>query len=466
MGSEKKDFDAVAELAKLAQFQFIDERQLQKWVDRVMEIDPERIEWHVRRLSGIGGSEIGVLVGALRNYYHPHSSAPHVVGSKLLEVLPEEPNGDMLRGTTLEPVARDIYRKQILKTYPLAKPRDDIMDDLQTFRDEERPWLIGTPDEVMELEPGKIWIIDYKCPTPAALAEYAISGVPFYYAAQLHHYTTIAQKMGYEIAGLQLASLDMKNWNMDLRDVPYEKSFADECLHAGDYYWNEFVMKGVVPPMGKVKRYGDAEDVHDNLREAAVSYSLWKTLGNFAIKQGDLVGQRIRESGITMDASVDSINIGITDIKAERTLDVEAMAHALNTEDGIDTKPLRKEGSWDIAKLLTEVIRANGITDADDPRLDAFRNVGEFDQKLVLDAFRRIGKDISPYVLDEEIKLVLAKGKNEYAATVSGAMKDAASEGAYALVDQMRDRVIEAEGAFNEALMEKSRAKRSKKAAP
>lgn len=462
--SQNNNYDAIAELSKLPQFQFIDERQMQKWVDRVMAIDPERIEWHVRRLSGIGGSEIGVLVGALRNYYHPHSSAPHIVGSKLLSVLPEEPNGDMMRGTQLEPMARDIYRKQILKSYPNAKPRDDIMEDLQTFRDDQRPWLIGTPDEVMELEPGKVWIIDYKCPTPAALQEYAISGVPFYYAAQLHHYAVIAEKKGHKIAGLQLASLDMKNWNMDLRDVPYEKTFADECLHAGDYYWDNFVMMGTIPQMGKIKRYGEAADVHENLREAAVSYSLWKNLGNYAVKQGDLVAQKIKTSGITLESDVDSISIGIVDIRAERTLDIDAMANAIGEEEGIDPEQYRKPGEWDAAKLLAEIVQTNGITDPEDPRLAKFKTTGEYDPKLILDVFRRLGKDIGPFIQEEEIKFALAKGKGEYTATLSSVMKDAAAEGAKPLVETMRDRVIEAEKALCEAQIEHSIAKRAKKA--
>lgn len=437
-------FDAKAELRKLPQFPFIDERRIDKWIDRVMSIDPERIEWHVRRLSGIGGSEIGVLVGALRGYYHPHSSDTELVGHKLLHVLPTEPNGDMLRGQVLEPVARDIYRKQILERFPQAIPRDDIIENLGKFRDEKRPWLIGTPDEVMEVEPGKIWIIDYKCPTPDALAEYAISGVPFYYAAQLHHYRFIAQKMGYQIDGLQLASLDMKKWRMDLRDVPYDAALEAECLFAGDHYWTDFVMQGRIPSTNASKRYGEATDIHDNLREGAILYTLWGSIGNHFAKRQAQIGDRVRDANLTLDPSVDSVSVGIVDIKAEREFDEDGMAKALE-EQGVDASNFTQEGDWDVAALLDALIKSGNFSGPDDPRLANFRQAATFDTKAMQEQFRKLGLDMSPFIQSETIKFGLSRSKTPYAEHIRSSLKEIVESSSKQYVDTVRDKLIAAE---------------------
>ncbi len=436
-------FDPVQELKTLPQYPFIDERRVALWVDRVMSIDPERIEWHVRRLSGFGGSEIGVLVGALRGYFHPHSSATELVGQKLLHVLPDEPNGHMLRGQLLEDFARDMYRKQILEQYPQAKPRDDIIANLGKFRDAERPWIIGTPDEVMELEPGKIWIIDYKCPTPDALSEYGVSGVPFYYAAQLHHYRHIAEKMGYEIAGMQLASLDYVKFRMDLRDVPYDQVLADECIYAGDYFWNEFLLRGLIPSSGAGKTYGDAADVHENIAEATALYAIYKNIGNHFSKQGDLVAKKLSECGLGLHPDVDSITVGIVDVKADRQINPVSMAAELG-KHGIDPKEFTKPGDWDVDKVVSALAEAKGVS-PEDPSMDAFRKAADLSPADLLAHFRRLGLSLAPHIQSEGLKLALARGKSPYVGEISGAIKEHIAEKSTEFADKVRDFAIDAE---------------------
>lgn len=457
-------FDPAKELQTLPQYPYIDQRRVPLWVDRVMSIDPERIEWHVRRLSGFGGSEIGVLIGALRGYFHPHSSATALVAQKLLHSLPEEPNGHMLRGQLLEDFARDMYRRQILEIYPQAKPRDDIIADLGKFRDAERPWIIGTPDEVMELEPGKIWIIDYKCPTPDALAEYGVSGVPFYYAAQLHHYRHIAEKMGYEIDGMQLASLDYVKFRMDLRDVPYDPVLAEECIFAGDHFWNNYLLKGLIPSSGAGKTYGSSEDVHDNIAEATALYAIYKNIGNHFSKQGDLVAKTLSSSGLTLDPSVDSISVGIVDVKAERSFDEKAMAAELKSH-GMDPKEFTKPGEWDPERLAQALSAQMGVSPSA-PEMDAFRKPEELSAADLLGHFRRLGLDITKHIQNDGLKLALARGKSSYVSEISSSIKDRIAEQASPFAEQIRDFAISAEEAWQEREISKLQVSAAKRRGP
>lgn len=457
-------YDPLAELKTLPQFPHIEPRRIARWVDRVEQIDPGRMPWHVRRLSGIGGSEIGVLVGALRGYFHPHSSATKMARQKLLLDLPEEPNGHMLRGQELEPMARDIYRKQILEIFPQAKPRDDIIETLGKFRDEKRPWVIGTPDEVMEVEPGKIWIIDYKCPTKASLAEYSTSGVPFYYAAQLHHYRYIAQKMGFKIDGLQLASLDYDNWRMDLKPVPFDPVLEADCLFAGDYYWNEHVLKGIVPPLGTAKKFGNASELPDNLVSIAADYALERSIANHFDRRADNIVQNIRDADLRLDPNVDSINVGIVDVKAKRSLDFDKMAQELQ-KHGIAQADLMQPGEWDTDKVLKALAQARGADPenlASDSIFATLKTAPTLSEKTVLEKFRALGFDLSPFIISEELSFGLSRGKNAYAEHMSATIKETLKDSAASISETLRESMINAEFEFNAADIERT-AKRSRK---
>lgn len=437
-------YNPISELQTLPQFSFINPDRFQPWIDRVNAIDPGRLPWHVRRLSGFGGSEIGVLVGALRGYYHPHQSANQLVAMKLLNVLPEPPNGDLLRGQEMEEFARAKYRQQILLRYPNAKPRDDIIEHLGKFRDPKYPWLIGTPDEVIEVEPGKIWIVDYKCPNPTALEEYKNSGVPFYYSAQLHHYRYIAEQMGYEISGLELASLDYKEWNMFCQEVPYSKNLEEQCLYAGDYYWNQFVMKGVVPPKDGVKRYGDIADLHNNLREGAVLYTLYASVSNYLAKQKDRIHDLIKQSGASLDTSVDNISVGLVNILANREYDLTAFDQELQKQS-IPRVLYEDSGEYDSSKMLNFIMNHFDVKDPNHVVLQQFKTSPTLNPKLMLEQARKIGLDIAPFIISEEIKLQLARSQDLYSEHMRKELQTIVKVAAKDFVEQIREQLLTAE---------------------
>lgn len=231
----------ISSLNDLPQRQFINDVDARIWVDSVLEREPDRAWWHFERLFGIGGSEIGVFLGHEEGMYHPFTTARKITESKLLRAPLEATNGDMQRGTAMEDTAQGMYRGKVEARGGIA--RQDLMEKMKGYYDPEHPWLVGNPDDIVE-ENGKIYIVDYKVPMPDQIAHYDHTGVPFYYAAQVHHYRLIAEKCGIHIDGLRLCSLDLKAWDIDERPVPYSQETTDAIIATGDKFWFDHVMVG------------------------------------------------------------------------------------------------------------------------------------------------------------------------------------------------------------------------------
>src|SRR5690625_2513931 len=71
------------------------------WLRATLATDPSRINWHIRRAGGFGGSEMGALVAAIQN--RSGRMSPHrIIRQKLLRLPPDRPNVDMRRGLAME----------------------------------------------------------------------------------------------------------------------------------------------------------------------------------------------------------------------------------------------------------------------------------------------------------------------------------------------------------------------------
>jgi hypothetical protein len=259
----------LSRLQELPQYPYINTVDAEVWVDSVIAREPDRAWWHFDRLSGIGGSEIGVFLGNEEGMFHPFTSARQITEAKLLRRPLEAANGDMARGTALESVVQGMYRARVAARN--GSPRQDLMDKMKGYRDPDHPWLVGNPDDIVE-ENGKIYIVDYKVPMPDQIAHYDHDGVPFYYAAQVHHYRLIAEKCGIHIDGLRLCSLDLKGWDVDERPVPYSEQTSEDILAIGDKYWNDYVMVGRLAPTSTLNRTRSFSELKIELREPIQSH--------------------------------------------------------------------------------------------------------------------------------------------------------------------------------------------------
>ena len=134
--------DAVVDYVKtLPQAMMIDPEDCIEWVRKVSLLtDNHEPIWHVRRLRGIGSSEIGACVTSMRGGYSPFLSARDVVKSKLMKLAPDDGSGHTRRGNALEPMIRDMFHAQF-KT----RSEDAMMNAMLDFKVKDAPWMVGNP---------------------------------------------------------------------------------------------------------------------------------------------------------------------------------------------------------------------------------------------------------------------------------------------------------------------------------
>jgi hypothetical protein len=428
--------DAVRDINLLPQAKYINDIDMHRWLDKVMEYDPERLSWHVRRLRGFGGSEIGTLWMSQRDLFHPFHSCTDVVNDKLLKNLPLEPDGNLERGSMLEePILRVKYRAIMTKKYAdLGKTvrfRDDLFPLFNHYRDQDPSlsWLNGTPDEIMEVD-GKLTIIDYKAPTTGTLATYngyAQDDAPVYYKAQLHHYATIAQKLGLEVTALQLASLNYNKFAFDLRDIPLDPVFQKELLDAGTHYWSNFVLRGLPPPPTTSKAFSQEVDLPLRTRELAEQYAVLSVIQNVAKDKREQVQTELNNLTVPIDTSVDVVVSGTVNIEATRTID-HAPLLALLAKKGVETDSVFEPNKLDLNALTRLAKRTLHCDDENDAVFDSLRVKGENGETKTLDVHallmlaRKHDVPLGPYILSESARFSLNRARSNTATELKMAL--------------------------------------------
>ncbi len=136
--------------------------------------DPERQEWLEKRRTGIGGSDIGAILGLSR-----YKGQLEVYCQKTGELPEQQTNELMFWGITNEDVvAREWARRLGKKVHRVN----------QTFQHPDHPWLIANIDRKVV---GEQAILEVK--TSHALNErrWDEDGIPLYYQAQVQHYLLV-----------------------------------------------------------------------------------------------------------------------------------------------------------------------------------------------------------------------------------------------------------------------------------
>lgn len=241
----------------LPQRQAIEDGDIGPWLDRTMEMASRRhgistpqdvfnhVLWHVRRASGIGGSESGAMLSHYAEEGATFQSARDIVQQKLLKAAPSPATRDMQRGVRAEEHIQRIFLEQYKAT-----SRTDLVDLTRGFRPEKAPWIIGTPDDIIA-HLNRILIADYKAPS-AEVYEKLEQKVSFEYRAQLHHYAIVVNAAGIKFSGLALAPFSPRDFNVGFFEVPFDTAFARELATAATRIWREHVMVGVLPEATEV----------------------------------------------------------------------------------------------------------------------------------------------------------------------------------------------------------------------
>ena len=341
------DFDqqvkAVVDYVKtLPQSSMIDPEDCIDWVRKVSLLtDNHQPIWHARRLRGIGSSEIGACVASMRGEYSPFQNARDVVKSKLMKLAPDDGSGHTRRGNALEPVIRDMFHARF-KT----RSEDAMMNAMLEFKVKDAPWMVGNPDDLCIIG-GKLYVVDYKAPSPDVFAEYQKGdGVNFDYVCQLHHLQHIGRTNGLPIEGRLLCTLDMMEWDINVRSVEYDPALLSEMIEVGNTLWFDHIMKGEVPPP-VIQRNFESLDEEDAmaLHTLAKRMVVLKSIQGTAADLAELAAQDMLQISKKYTIENKKIPTFCSSIKADALLDTEVLSalaqrHGLPVPDFADEEIL------------------------------------------------------------------------------------------------------------------------------
>ncbi|KKN80576.1 hypothetical protein LCGC14_0327950 [marine sediment metagenome] len=357
-----------------------------RWVDGVMRFETERAEWHVDRLSGFGGSDIGAVIrGVSGSRESGFSTLERVVEQKLMKRLPLRQDHNMQRGTVLEELAALalMYRHGAVRdTAAMAKVASGST----------RPgyeWLIGNQDDIVFIN-NKRLIVDYKVPSTFS------EDIDFDYVAQLHHYGLMARMAGVKLDGYLLAKMelapelakslvakfptmseadkhqlaktiattDVPGMRIVALGVEHRRSMDLDILDIGGYAWEEYVLKGVVPSMKPTELAVLSQEQILNLANLQQQFAMAKsgishldTIASQAVsKMGELLAP--------VDLASQKLPVNIVNISKKNYDKVqlvnEAIARGANESELLPDSP-----AYLVTALVEEIKRLQGDPVAD-----------------------------------------------------------------------------------------------------
>ncbi|MDH4602468.1 YqaJ viral recombinase family protein [Pseudomonas syringae] len=378
------DFD----LKSLPQFGVIKQSDAERWTAGIIRYHADRAHWHAKRLTGIGGSEIGAVIRGIKELRDSgFSTLSHVVRSKLLMRLPEFQTDHMRRGNVLEHLARlsFLYRYKAAQDFKAMK----AMEAGATRPGYE--WLIGNTDDLIVLG-GRRWVNDYK--VPSSFSE----EIEHDYSAQIHHYGLKAKFAGVRIDGHMLTKLDLAPElalsltqrvptmsEEDLHTLAKTIAMADvpgmrvvslvvensremqlDILECGNHCWNEMVLAGHVPQVQK----GEMVELSDEKMLEVGRYQQQYAMAKAGMKYLDGVAKNasasIAKTLDGVDIAGKEMPLGLVKVvpnDVPKELVVKEALRAGATPEELST--VQKD--YSLVALIEEVKRLNG--DAEAPHL-------------------------------------------------------------------------------------------------
>ncbi len=188
-------------------------------------LDMDRNEWLNTRSKGLGGSDMGAVLGL-----NPYASPLDVYLDKIGEAPEQEDNDAMYWGRTLEDIVAQEY---VNRTGRKVRRRNAVLQH------PDHPELLANLDR--EIVGGGI----LECKTalyPDGWGDAGTDQVPNHYLIQTVHYMAIT--------GAEYADLAVLIGGRDFRiyHIARDQELIDYVVHAGVEFWNEHVVPRVSPP--------------------------------------------------------------------------------------------------------------------------------------------------------------------------------------------------------------------------
>lgn len=362
------------------------------------------IRWHIRRASGIGGSESGTALLHERKEYWMDVSLPRLVDQKLFKTLPDESNEHMQRGTLLEPVAQRMFHN----TYG-ARTDEAARAAMRDFPGwPAHPWLLANEDDVV-LIGSKRFLVDYKFTAEPA------DEVALMYKAQLHHNWTKGRLAGVKFDGLLLVAATMpgaetfvdaikqdpamidhalamadalsksrdSNTSVNAFRVDFSLDFAKDLIRANQRVWDDYVLTGTRPRFFRRDRAELSESQQEDGAKIAARYARYKALADNASELAKAEGQRLTELLDGTDLGNKKQPFPLLTLGQRDNMDLDAAYTAL-TSQGVAGTELSGEGVIDL-KQLAAAATAAGVD------LETCRKQGKPDKKKIIKALDQAG---------------------------------------------------------------------------
>lgn len=379
---------------KLPQRRAIASATADRWLDRTMRVAAERmilelgeenvtvadvhkhVFWHIRRASGIGGSEVSTVVKHYRGERGTWGDANTLVKEKLLILSPQPSTDEMARGVRAEPWIQKMFHEK-------AGTRSDTesLDKLRNFRWERNPAGIGTPDDIsITFDNTTRKLHDFKAPSAEVMKEYDAHGISFDYVCQLHHYEIIARAAGVKFHGRSIEALDPRVFVVKEFPVEFDMELAREITTATRRIWIQHVMIGNIPAAPKPE---DLEVKDSLMQEMAVEMAMLKVLGDdITARMNDLKEQIAATVQDWHDVATGKIDALVGSYSRDRTWNEEALVELAKAAD-IDVSPFyapdAKKPKLDTDRALEILTELHGaLVEGSDPAaiLEILRDEG------------------------------------------------------------------------------------------
>lgn len=383
--------DWISLIDKLPQKQYLSHEAVLNWFKRTLNIDRERLRWHIIRTGGFGGSEMGGLVDSMHGIKNFRNTAYGLVSSKLFLRSPSESEPAMERGHIMEDFAQLRFEHKLTKLGLKWERLDDIQKNvIEDKPNEQYPSIRSSLDGLYKVN-GKIWIVDFKCPSTEVMKEYKGVGeklqfrskslkyntyAEFYvpntdnrekigfkshlpfddYIYQLHHYMVDAECKDVKIDKTVLAVFDYQEGaDSVLIEIERDEKIMKDIIDASTYFWEQYVLKGTIPPPD-TNEYFEAQNIPEHVQNAVEKFTNTKILISQLTDEADAARQEIEEwvaHHTRLDSSI--LKIDSLEVKAKLVFNEDMVENRLLelgfTNDEIDA--MRLPGTYD-AKQLKE----------------------------------------------------------------------------------------------------------------
>lgn len=388
----RKQVTAVVD--SLPQRSQIPDSVAKRWIEGVLQIDPERAVWHAERARGIGGSEIGEILLAHFNEPSYLNDPEEIWRSKMLLDLPSQENIHMARGSRLEVLVDYLYEqctgnRSILNT-----------NEVQAALRKQHPagaFIVGNPDQVTLNAKGQIVIPDFKVRSSldwnAPLELVNICQVHWYGAILRNHLDTpidhyalaeldIPNPLGNSIMrklespdisdadkmqfvkdmSLQIQNLNVPGFGIRITSFDRNEQLEADLIRVGKAFWEDHVLAGkpYVRP-GTTLITDIPDEIIGRIQSLFNDVLRYKLAERVAKEKASETNKQI--TGLMKEYDLSSLPIKADGIShsQSKNLDLNLAAKALMAK-GVEPEAIRKSatGKLDVERA-EQTLNAHGL---------------------------------------------------------------------------------------------------------